>query len=1077
MKKLKFLLLGLLTASLAGALAACSQDSQTYTFTFDTRGGTQIEPLELKEGEAVTRPSDPTKQMFTFNDWYTDTTYSQVYSFGTMPAQDVTVYARWTPQTSVLIEYDSMGGTAVSPSVGQVGSTFARPDAPERTGYVFDGWFTDSECTQRYAFTVFPAENMTLYAGWRKDTANFAFITYYGNGKQLADPVPVPKGSSFAELDDKYKIVFGDDIVSDGWFTDEQRYFEYTPGVVDGELSLYTTYYTSGLSFEDGGVTGYTGSSQQVIVPDVNEHMPISYVGEGAFRAQNVTSVTLPDSIRQVSDYAFYDCQYLATVNLTANVTSVGEYAFANAKRLESYGTIGATAIPEGCFLGCAQLNEVVLPENTRTIGAQAFADCTSLTQIALPDTVTSVGAQAFDGCSLLENVALSASLTSLGEDAFANCPALTAVTVPEENTRFTLEDGNLYSGTQLVRYFAGEKGETSFTLPAGKRSVAAYAFENAPAITSVTFPVGTTLAAGALIGLDALESLTLPALDFGGNGYLAAAFGAREAETGGTSSFYIPATLAAVVFNTDVGSLADYAFYGATGLSSVTGMDSVTSIGNGAFAYTSVAAFEIPAGVRSFGSRVFEGCGIAAYAVAEGNTYYRVYDDCLYSTAGTLVAVPVDKTAVSFPEDFVVSAIGDYAFYGSAVTALEIPDSVTHIGFAALGNMQALTSLSVPVIGESAGGENDYMGYVFGSRMNIVTSTNSIFSTLSVSRASNLPANLKAIAVTKAYSEIPDKAFALLTGVTDVSVFAGEPATAVLSYGAFSFHHTSLEEWVFAGGTTAVGESAFRGTCLPEVSLPGTVGANAGIASFAEIRGLASIELGDGITQIPAAMFYTAYTSGEVSDDDGYTYNVQRSAVKELVIPESVTSIGSEAFRGVGMAEFWEPASPTQQPLAFVHGTRNEGFTITFEAGSALTSIGASAFYGCGAETLALPATVESVGLSAFENSLFLTEVTFGADGAGNESRLGELWAYGFAGCEKLASVTLYGVTTPPVYGLTADPDESPDAARAAVFGGNAEGFTVYVPEAAVSAYQSADGWKEITVSAIGSGTEGGNA
>ena len=91
MKKLKFLLLGLLTASLAGALAACSQDPQTYTFTFDTRGGTQIEPLELKEGEAVARPSDPTKQMFTFNDWYTDTTYSQVYSFGTMPAQDVTI--------------------------------------------------------------------------------------------------------------------------------------------------------------------------------------------------------------------------------------------------------------------------------------------------------------------------------------------------------------------------------------------------------------------------------------------------------------------------------------------------------------------------------------------------------------------------------------------------------------------------------------------------------------------------------------------------------------------------------------------------------------------------------------------------------------------------------------------------------------------------------------------------------------------------------------------------------------------------------------------------------------------------
>ena len=74
MKKLKFLLLGVMTASLAGALAACTDDgTQTYTFTFDTRGGSAISSLELKEGDTVTRPADPTKAMFTFDDWYTDT--------------------------------------------------------------------------------------------------------------------------------------------------------------------------------------------------------------------------------------------------------------------------------------------------------------------------------------------------------------------------------------------------------------------------------------------------------------------------------------------------------------------------------------------------------------------------------------------------------------------------------------------------------------------------------------------------------------------------------------------------------------------------------------------------------------------------------------------------------------------------------------------------------------------------------------------------------------------------------------------------------------------------------------------
>ena len=266
MKKLKVLVLGLLTASLAGALAACTQETaETYTFTFDTMGGSAIAPLELKEGEQVTRPADPTHQFYdTFDNWYTGIgSDSAVYAFGTMPAQDVTVYAHWSdPKSSVRVSYESNGGSAVADSIGMVGSAFEQPEAPVREGYVFGGWFSDADCTQRYVFSQFPAESMTLYAQWLPDGA-YAYITYFGNGEQLADPVPVLKGSAFTGF------AFGDDIVSGGWYTDASYSNPYAGGTVNGDLRLYTSYYTRGLTFAQGVVTGYAGTSQQVVVPDI----------------------------------------------------------------------------------------------------------------------------------------------------------------------------------------------------------------------------------------------------------------------------------------------------------------------------------------------------------------------------------------------------------------------------------------------------------------------------------------------------------------------------------------------------------------------------------------------------------------------------------------------------------------------------------------------------------------------------------------------------------------------------------------------------------------------------------------
>lgn len=1064
MKKLKIVLLGLLTASLAGALAACTGGGDTYTFTFDTRGGSAIEALELHEGDAVSRPADPTKSLFTFDDWYADAALSEPYTFGAMPAQDVTVYAGWTPQVNVLIEYDSMGGSAVASTVGLAGSTFNKQvETPTREGYVFDGWYTDADCTQRFAFTAFPTQNITLYAGWTPD-ANYAFITYYGNGRLLADPVPVVRGSTFEDPG-----FFGEDIVTAGWFTDSDRMSAYQGGTVNSDITLYTTYYTQGLTFSSGGVASYAGTSQQVIVPDVYNSTPVIYVGEGAFRDTSVTAVTLPDSVTQIGSYAFYNCRWLASINLTQNVRSIGEYAFANAVRLQSCGDLSSvTAIPEGCFLGCAQLDAVTLSANTRTVGALAFADCSSLTEIVLPGSVTSIGAQAFEDCSALTSLTLSASLTSFGEGALAGCTSLASVTVPEGSTRLTLEDGNLYIGAQLIRYFAGDKEETSFTLPAGKTSVGANAFENASALTSLVFPAGTTLSRNALVGVTALESLTLPTLNFGEDDYLAALFGAPAQETAGSRSFFIPSTLSTVTFNGSVTELAPYAFYGATGLTAVEGLGELTSIGDGAFAYTGISSYEIPATVRSFGARVFEGCDIAAYAVEEGNDFYRTYDGCLYSTVGSLIAVPVGKETISFPDDMTVRSIGRYAFYGSAIETLVVPESVTSIGFAAFARMSALTSLVTPVIGD--GGDNAYMGYVFGSYMSIDTPSTGGYSSLIVSTTGNLPRNLTTLTVTGTYTEIPDMAFARLENVTSITVGEGENIT---SFGAFSYYFTSVTQQSFAG-TVSVGESAFRGTDLTSVDLSvANITDGAGLACFAELGSLAYIDLGSTLTAIPNAMFYNGAAS-EYSDEDGYSYSVRRSAVDQTItIPATVASIGSEAFSGVGVAELWEPASPEQQPDAYLHGTRNENFAIVFAEGCAVTEIRFSAFAFSGITSMAIPSTVTTLGQTAFETCIFLESVTFGTEEDG--SALTRVDALAFENCTALASVTLWCGQVPAM-ALSSDGEEAAEGATA--FEGANENVIVYVRAALVDAFRAAEGWSALgeNIRAAGTQTAGGN-
>ena len=115
-----------------------------YTITFDSNDGSDVESITQDYNTAVTAPADPTKTGYTFAGWYSDEALTEAYTFGTMPAEDITLYAKWTVNQYTIIfkDYD---GTELKKETLDYGAAIVAPADPTRapsfdTIYSFNGW-------------------------------------------------------------------------------------------------------------------------------------------------------------------------------------------------------------------------------------------------------------------------------------------------------------------------------------------------------------------------------------------------------------------------------------------------------------------------------------------------------------------------------------------------------------------------------------------------------------------------------------------------------------------------------------------------------------------------------------------------------------------------------------------------------------------------------------------------------------------------------------------------------------------------------------------------------------------------
>jgi PKD repeat protein len=649
----------------------------------------------------------------------------------------------------------------------------------------------------------------------------------------------------------------------------------------------------------------------------------------------------------------------------------------------------------------------VVISNFVTSIGQSAFYE-KAITSVAMSGSVTSIGYSAFAECQSLTNVMIGNSVTTIADYAFADCysltgaiiPAsvtnigiapfagasLTAITVDTNNPAYSSVAGVLFDKSQTTLIEYPARLGQSYTIPDGVTNIGFEAFYDTP-LTTVTVPNTVTSIAGYAFSDTALTSVY-----FTGNAPTTAdnAFAGDSA-----TAYYLPGTTGWVVFSANTGLPAEVEFSYSINAGNANSITITHVYGAGLVI--------IPTHINGLLVTVI-GDGVDSVFATSGATGITI-PNSVNTIAPAAFEECLSLTSVTIPNG--VLNIGSNAFSFTSLTSVAIPASVTNIGTAAFvpnyspaAPIPSLTAINVdannPAYSSVAGvlfnkNQSALLQYPAGKAGAAYTIPPTV---ISIGIEAFLDAGVTTVAIPEGVTTIGADAFAGCPALTAITVEAGNPFYASITGILFNKSQTVLIQY----------PSGLGGSYM----VPDTV-TSVGAGAFAECGGLTGITIPNSVTSIGDEAFVgTSLTSVTIP---GSVTNIGQSdffdctSLTSAMISSGVTSIGPGMFDYCpALQNVTIPNTVTSiGSNAFVACTSLTAITIP----NSVTKIGDYAFNDCaGLVAVLIPSNVTRIGDHAFQNCTGLSSMTI----PGGVSNIG---VYAFAGCTGLNTVTIPGSVT----------------------------------------------------------------